>query len=313
MDSSCGFLHGHPYDMEVTEMLFDELAEKWIDSIGERVRKTTLCTYRASLSRAMRYLEGKEIGDITGQDLRAMEDGLIQGGGSYQTARLLFNVVRLSLGYAVEEGLLSTNPAERYTPERGSYRQTEKTQAAAPMDVTSLIKSYPFLHPYHMPLELLYGAGLRTGEMLGLTWDHVDLKYGCIHVVRQLVRQDANRYRLMPLRSANLVRDVVIDNELKRKLARWRSDQKMRGILKRNEKDALVCIETDGSPINYGRFTYALRKKGFTPQSLRRAYEENARAVTSLLQEKLSIGEIRLLQEAALSESGRIAYETSRP
>ena len=43
-------------------MLFDELAEKWIDSIEERVRKTTLCTYRASLSRAMRYLEGKEIG-----------------------------------------------------------------------------------------------------------------------------------------------------------------------------------------------------------------------------------------------------------
>ena len=126
-------------------MLFDELAEKWIDSIEERVRKTTLCTYRASLSRAMRYLEGKEIGDITGQDLRAMEDGLIQGGGSYQTARLLFNVVRLSLGYAVEEGLLSSNPAERYTPDRGSYRQTEKTRAAAPMDVTSLIKSYPFL------------------------------------------------------------------------------------------------------------------------------------------------------------------------
>ncbi len=290
-------------------MLFDELAEKWLDSIGERVRKTTLCTYRASLSRAMRYLEGKEIGDITGQDLRAMEDGLIQGGGSYQTARLLFNVVRLSLGYAVEEGLLSSNPAEGYTPDRGSYRQTEKTRAAAPMDVKSLIKSYPFLHPYHMPLELLYGAGLRTGEMLGLTWDHVDLKYGCIHVVRQLVRQDADRYRLMPLRSANLVRDVVIDNELKRKLSRWRSDQKMRGLLKRGEKDAFVCIETDGSPINYDRFVYTLRKQGVTPRFLRKAYEDQANETAAILKERLSMEEIGTLRRQMLLKRENVSSE----
>ena len=100
-------------------------------------------------------------------------------------------------------------------------RQTQKN-ALKPSDFKGMLYNY---------LMLLYGAGLRTGEMLGLTWDHVDLKYGCIHIVRQLVHRKGGRYGFTPLRSASLVCDVVIDGRLKSQLSRWRSDQKMRGLL----------------------------------------------------------------------------------
>ena len=290
-------------------MFLGELAEVWLDSIRESVRETTLASYRVAVKRAVRYLGGKDIQDITEQDLRDTETRLVANGDSYQTARMMFNVLRLSLDCAVKEGRLSANPAKYYTPDKGSYRKAKETRAVSAPDAERIIKQYPFLHPYHMPLMLLYGAGLRTGEMLGLTWDHVDLKYGCIHIVRQLVHRKGGRYGFTPLRSASLVRDVVIDGRLKSQLSRWRSDQKMRGLLKRGEKDAFVCIETDGSPINYDRFVYTLRKQGVTPRFLRKAYEDQANETAAILKERLSMEEIGILRRQMLRRENGTSEE----
>ncbi|MBQ9616514.1 MAG: hypothetical protein IJR38_09300, partial [Selenomonadaceae bacterium] len=62
------------------------------------------------------------------------------------------------------------------------------------------------------------------------------------------------------------------------------------------------------SPINYNRFVYMMRKEGFTPQSIRKLYEDKASETAAILKERLSMEEIRLLQEAALSSAGIARY-----
>ena len=287
-------------------MTLESLIQNWLDSAGGRLRESTVVSYRTAAARAVRYLGQKELEALSEADLETAERQLAASGDSYQTARLMFNVLRLSLDYAVGQGLLAVNPAKRYALRKDLYRQTKGTKAASVGDVERLLKKYKFLHPYHMPILLLYEAGLRSGEMMGLTWEYVDFKQNTLHIVRQLNQSVGSRSRFMPLRAESLARDICIDSKLKEQLVRWRRDQKSRGLLKK--KDSFVCIETDGSPINYNRFVYMMRKEGFTPQSIRKLYEDKASETAAILKERLSMEEIRLLQEAALSSAGIARY-----
>ena len=287
-------------------MVLERLMAVWLDRAREHLRESTVVSYRNAVARAVRYLGQKEIGELSEADLRDAERQLAADGSSYQTARLMFNVIRPSLDYAVEQGMLSANPAKGYSPNKDLYRKTEGTKAVSAGDVERLLKKYKFLHPYHMPILLLYGAGLRSGEALGLTWDYVDFKQNTLHVVRQLAQSTGDGYKFTPLRADSLVRDIRIDKKLKEQLARWRRDQKSRGLLKK--KDSFVCIETDGSPINYHRFVYRMRKEGFTPQSLRRFYEDRASETDTLLRERFSLEEIGRLRAQILGGNLQQAY-----
>ena len=287
-------------------MTLESLIKNWLDSAGGRLRESTVVSYRTAAARAVKYLGQKELEALSEADLETAERQLAASGDSYQTARLMFNVLRLSLDYAAGQGLLAVNPAKRYALRKDLYRQTKGTKAASVGDVERLLKKYKFLHPYHMPILLLYEAGLRSGEMMGLTWEYVDFKQNTLHIVRQLTQSVGSRSRFMPLRAESLARDICIDSKLKEQLVRWRRDQKSRGLLKK--KDSFVCIETDGSPINYNRFVYMMRKEGFTPQSIRKLYEDKASETAAILKERLSMEEIRLLQEAALSSAGIARY-----
>ena len=288
-------------------MVLERLMEIWLDSAREHLRESTVVSYRIAVARAVRYLGAREIASLSEADLKDAEQQLAANGDSYQTARLMFNVIRLSLDYAVGQGMLAVNPAKDYSPRKELYRKTKGAKAASTGDVARLLKKYKFLHPYHMPSLLLYEAGLRSGEVLGLTWDHVDLKESTLHVTRQLVQSTGGKYKFTPLRSKNLVRDIRIDGKLKEQLARWRRDQKNRGLLRK--KDSFVCVETDGSPIDYHRFAYMMRKEGFTPQSLRKFYEDKAREAVAILKERFSLKEIGILQTQMLRKRENVSSE----
>ena len=167
-------------------MTLESLIKSWLDSAGGRLRESTVVSYRTAAARAVKYLGQKELEALSEADLETAERQLAASGDSYQTARLMFNVLRLSLDYAVGQGLLAVNPAKRYALRKDLYRQTQGTKAASVGDVERLLKKYKFLHPYHMPILLLYEAGLRSGEMMGLTWEYVDFKQNTLHIVRQL-------------------------------------------------------------------------------------------------------------------------------
>ena len=279
-------------------MVLERLMDSWLDSAKKHLRESTVVSYRIAVARAVRYLGTRELASLSEADFKDAEQQMVANGDSYQTARMMFNVIRLSLDYAVEQGMLSVNPAKGYSPNKELYRKTKGPKAASTGDVKRLLKKYKFLHPYHMPILLLYEAGLRSGEMMGLTWEYVDFKQNTLHIVRQLTQSVGSRSRFMPLRAESLARDICIDSKLKEQLVRWRRDQKSRGLLKK--KDSFVCIETDGSPINYNRFTYMMRKEGFTPQSIRKLYEDKASETAAILKERLSLREIGYLRAQLL-------------
>ena len=280
-------------------MKFKELAGLWLDSLTGQKRDATLQTYRCAIKNAVRHLGGQDIGSITAAALRELEAGLQAEQKSFRSVKIVFNTVRLALGYAESRGLIPANPAKNYAVKKGNYEPKPGRKPENRAAAEDILEAYPLGHPYRIPIHLMCGAGLRRGETGGLTWDHVDLQKDIIRVDRQLAYRSKDDYRFAPLQVKTLARDIAISRSLKEELARWKEIQKGHGLLK-EEKDALVCSYENGKPSCDGRFAEELKEKGFSPRALRQAYEEKVNAMVGCIMSRLSLEEIGLLRKKIL-------------
>lgn len=81
-------------------MLLEELTTVWLNDAKERLRDSSYASYRASIARVLKYFGSQDIKTIHKNNLKDAEKKLVESGGSYQTSRMMFNVLRLSLEYA---------------------------------------------------------------------------------------------------------------------------------------------------------------------------------------------------------------------
>ena len=119
----------------------------------------------------------------------------------------------------IEQGHARVNPVSllpRST--RRLYRSKHDTGNTPflekPSDVEQVFKALK--EPYNVAFAVGALGGLRTGEVLGLSWQDVDLENRRIHV-----RQQVNDGRLAPLKDDD-PRTVPLQNALAPILARWK-------------------------------------------------------------------------------------------
>lgn len=112
---------------------------------------------------------------------------------SPKTVKNLHGIVHKALQQAVEIGYIKLNPA--------AVCVLPKVQKAKinPMDEqqTKLFIKAISNEPLRRLFLVALFTGMREGEVIGLTWDNVDLKNGTIHITQQLQRHDGE-YKLMP-------------------------------------------------------------------------------------------------------------------
>ena len=280
-------------------MQFKELAGLWLKSLEGKRRDATLRTYRFAIQHAVEHMGETELGAITAEMLGELETKLQEKKKSYRTVKIVFNAVRLALGHAESGGLIPANPAKHYAVRKGNYAPAKRRKSAQGKAAPDILEAYPPGHPYRIAVHLMCGAGLRRGEAQGLTWDHVNLQQDIIHVDRQLAYHSKDDYKFAPLQARTLVRDIVIGRSLKKELAGWKDVQKEQGLLK-EEKDAFVCSYPDGRTSFDTRFVESLRKKGFSPRTLRQTYEDRVDAMVESIMSRLSLEEISLLRASIL-------------
>ena len=112
---------------------------------------------------------------------------------SPKTVKNLHGIVHKALQQAVEIGYIKLNPA--------AVCVLPKVQKAKinPMDEqqTKLFIKAIANEPLRRLFLVALFTGMREGEVIGLTWDNVDLKNGTIYITQQLQRHDGE-YKLMP-------------------------------------------------------------------------------------------------------------------
>lgn len=167
-------------------------------------------------------------------------------------AEMTHNLLHKAFEDAVIEGRLPHNPCNRVAnPPRTHYRAEErpvldKETARKVLDAVRATR-------YYLPFLTAMVTGLRRGELLGLTWEHVAFEYpgtafGAIMVRQQWNLREDKTWGLAPLKTQASLRDVPMSQELRDALAAHLVAQKAEYGAGWSPK-MLVFDRDDGKPI----------------------------------------------------------------
>lgn len=160
---------------------------EWLKAKATTVRPRTHAGYRINVERHLiPELGDTRLNRLTVTDVEELLRSKLDGGLSAPTVRHIHATLRAALERAVRSGLVARNVAKLTSPPRIPFGERP---------VLSEREARRFLESVEGDrLAALYGVALslalRKGEILGLTWNDVDLDTGVLQIARTLQRYD---------------------------------------------------------------------------------------------------------------------------
>ena len=158
---------------------FDTYADGWLkEYVRLECKSSTADGYEGVLEQYLRPRFGRKLlSEIRRDDIKALINDLIGKDLSRNTIRNALCVIRGLFNYAIEEGILESNPAARL----GRFTRSAKTPETKGIALTStevkqfLEAAQEICPDYHPLLLMAVRAGLRRGELVALQWGDVQL------------------------------------------------------------------------------------------------------------------------------------------
>lgn len=178
---------GQKFDKKIT---VDEWLNHWLETVCRpNVGITTYPSYESKLRvHVIPALGKKKLVELTTEDIRVMlaDIQVQENGTSKKQARKILNVFSQALKCACEDEppRIPANPAANVK----IGTQGEKKRKVTPLgdaEVQALLKAAQNTRYYALYAVALL-MGLRQGEILALSWDHVDFAKNTIHVEHTL-------------------------------------------------------------------------------------------------------------------------------
>lgn len=179
----------------VEDYALNDWFEKWVSVYKcGKIKASTLYVYTKTYNLYIKNTIGKcriskikqiQIKDLY-KNLQSGEDG--STGISSGTLKILHNILRQLFDTARHNDIIVKNPTEGLL--KDVRKDIAKGQRALTKEEQELFFKYlnSDLWKIHKPMfTVLFGTGIRIGELGGLTWDDVDLKNNCIHIKRTLL------------------------------------------------------------------------------------------------------------------------------
>lgn len=183
-----------------------QLIEFWMETIKKRsVKPKTFQKYESCFRLyVFPYLGKKRLTTLTTATIQTvindLSDGIYQGKKnkklSSSTIRTTRRYLIEVLDYAVNNDLLSKNPAKLTKPPRLEKREIHPLTSdevtlllsAMKRQLDKALTGYNYIPYYasYIAVLLAVSTGMRLGEVFGLCWDCIDIKYGTIAVMRTI-------------------------------------------------------------------------------------------------------------------------------
>lgn len=188
--------------------------------IRENAPKTfnTLRTYRNTFD-FFKPLHNEKLTNITPYHVKRVLNDI-----SYSTAskNLALGIIQRLFSYAVlPYKILPINELKvipRYTNSK-----PEKIKALTDDEIEMFLSGVKSInYTYYILYCIAVYTGMRYGEIIGLTWENVDLVNNIINVVQQFGAIDYNVYSMKPLKSKNSYRQLPIPPVLKSVLLEYK-------------------------------------------------------------------------------------------
>lgn len=145
---------------------------------------------------------------LTGGRVERVEAKKQPKGLSAKTIRNINQIISSALKLAIEQDLISKNPADACALPKVEHKEMKTISAE---DLAAFLREAKATGVYEMYYVAL-ATGLRRGELLGLKWEDVDWKQGLIRVRRQVARINGEIVEA-PLKTKNSYRVVSISQE----------------------------------------------------------------------------------------------------
>lgn len=267
----------------------------WLDNVVRpNVKRMTFKNYRNAIhSRIVPHLGETYLQELRPRDIDGWLMQLASSGMSHGTIRQSKAVLSVALKYAVYPAeLITTNPTTGIHIPRTAPRKVIERTIITPEQFAAIPKS----NKYYTVFKTLYHTGLRISEVLGLTWENINLKTGEIAVTRQRL---ATGHFDTP-KSESSIRTFYADPvflsylaALKARQAREelhlgeayqiayedvRNDHALVILPKKitppswYERRSLLCILSGGIPIRYEAFQYILKRMNLNTHSFRHTH-----------------------------------------
>ena len=230
-----------------------DFLDRWLESVGTRVRPTTAASYRDMLEgHVVPRIGNVRLDQLKPMTLSNLYTELLAGGRrsgtgglSARTVQYIHRIVSNALSDAVRWNLLAWNPASRVDAPRVEMKEMRTWTA---VDVRRFLAGVADDRLFALWL-LLCTTGMRRGEALGLGWRDIDFAGGNVAVRRQLVEVNYE-LRYSEPKTARGRRSVALDPYTVGALREHRDRQrKERTDLGALDPAELVFTKLDGTPL----------------------------------------------------------------
>jgi len=190
---------------EYEGITFAEFKEMYLEHLAIYKEHNTVEAYKSAFKK-FSDLDNKELSKITSVQLQSCIDAMVKSGLSAHTVREYTAKTKKLFSTAVEPyKIIAHNPAVgAVVPEN---KQNNEIKALAKAELDRLIST--LTHPDKKVSTLLASkCGLRLGEILGLTWDDIDIINRNVKVNKQWKKRKDGSWGFGPVKRINSNRSV---------------------------------------------------------------------------------------------------------
>lgn len=191
---------------EPCRMTVKDWLEVWKAEYTGDVKESTAYVYRKNVDMyIIPYVGAVKLQALTAPMIQTLYNRLLKPEKeevkalSAKSVRNVHGVLHKALQQAVLVGYLRANPADACKPPKAVKKEIAPLEENQVTAFLAAIQEHP--HEYLYKIALF--TGLREGEVLGLTWDCLDLEHGTLLVKQQLRRhqQKGGTYYMAPTKN----------------------------------------------------------------------------------------------------------------
>ena len=274
--------------------LRDYLAS-WLENVVRpTLKRSTHKNYSSIIdARIVPYLGSIHVQELRPRDVDSWMKKIAKEGLARTTIAQAKTVLSIAMKYAVYPAeLISANPVTGISIPRCAPQKIIPRVVITPEQFAAI----PTDGVYYPAVKLLYHTGLRISEVLGLTWDDIDLNTGEISVARQRVYRGYFETPKTTTSTRTFYADAVLISYLRTLKASQAKEEMRLGeayqVIYEDMHDGralvilpkkilppeflvrrpLLCIRSNGTPYSHARFEAFLQRLNLNAHSFRHTH-----------------------------------------